>query len=249
MHQSPFQYANWIASTLAMMVILVAMIRRRLVGEYQLFFWYTAAHVIESFLLFAANQVSYTAYWFVYWGWEIVDAFLTLIVIQSVFVKVFDSYQTLKGFGAALFRWVTVVLCVFAIVSAMYAPANGAADHVFAGLMVMERSIQLIQLGLLLCLLLCSRLFGLPWRHYIYGIILGFGVYASVALVNWALQAQVGPKYMVISDWLFALSYSLGVFTWAYYFLSQKTVEVSAKPPNSAQLQAWNESLAAILRR
>lgn len=249
MHQTAFQYVNWVVCTAAMVVVLVAMVRRRLTAEYRLFFWYTVAHVLEAVLLFIASQLSYATYYYMYWGWELIDALFTLIVIQFVFVKVFDSYQTLRGFGVTLFRWVTVVLCLVSISIAAYAPANSPENHVFAGLTVMERSVQLLQVGLLVSLLLCSRIFGLPWRHYIYGIILGFGIYASLALVTWGLQAQLGPSFIAIADWSFALSYTLGACIWASYFLSSKTAAVSSNAPSSEQLHAWNEALAGILRK
>lgn len=249
MYEFLAHYGVWILSTFAMVVILVAMIRRRLLDEYGLFFWYIAAHILESIVSFVARQTSDYAYFYIYWGWEMIDAIFTLIVIQFVFVKVFDSYKALHGLGVTLFRWATIVLCIFAVVSAVYAPGDATIDHVTAGLMVMERSIQLIQLGLLLCLLLCSRLFGLPWRHYIYGINLGFGIYASLALVSSAIHAQVGQSFTPIWRRVIGLSYSLGIFIWTYYFVSQKAVEASTNSPSSAQLQQWNDALSELLRR
>jgi hypothetical protein len=209
-----------------------------------------AAHALDAIVALVVRQVfSYNVYFYVYWSWEMIDAIFTLIVLQFVFVKVFDSYKALRGLGVTLFRWTTVILCIFAIVSAIYAPSNAAMDRIMRGLMVMERSIQLIQLGLLLCLLLCSRLLGLPWRHYIYGINLGFGIYATFALIVSAMNAQMGYKYRRIWSFLIGLSYSLGVFIWTYYFVSEKAVEASAHPPSSAQLQQWNDALAQMLDR
>ena len=249
MYQFLNHYGVWTLCTIAMVVILVAMIRRQLLDEYGLFFWYIAAHALEAIVSFIVKQTSYTLYFYTYWGWEVIDAIFTLIVLQFVFVKVFDSYKALHGLGVTLFRWATIVLCLFAIVIAIYAPADAGMGRLMAGLMVMERSIQLIQLGLLLCLLLCSRLLGLPWRHYIYGINLGFGIYAAVALIASAINAQEGYKFKDIWSRLIGFSYSVGVFTWTYYFVSRKAVEVSAKPPASAHLEQWNTALTDILHR
>lgn len=245
MGQGALQLAIWIVCTVAQTVVLIAMLRRKLVNEFSLFFWYTAAHILDSIVSYITSQVARPAYFYVYWGWEAIDAILTLWVIQSVFLKIFDRYEMLRGLGLLIFRWATICLCLLAVFTAIYTPGNSV--HGFMeGLLVMERSIQFIQVGLLLSLLLFSRIFGLGWRHYIYGIILGFGVYATIAMITAAIRVQEGTALQQITSWMLGSSYTLGALTWAYYFTSAETVEVSSKPPNSTQLQAWNEALGTL---
>lgn len=248
MNQGVVQYTIWAVATLLQFLVLVALIKKNLRREFPLFLWYTVAHLVESIVAFVISLTSAWGYFYVYWGWEAIDAIFTLIVIQSVFIRIFDSYEALRGLGLVVFRWATIVLCIFAVVSAAYAPGNDTA-RLMNGVLVMERSIELVQVGLLLCLFLFSRLFGLAWRHYIYGIILGFGVSASVGLISAALRTQLGPKYHSALGWLISGAYGLGIFTWLCYLASRRAVEVSAKPPSSAQLREWNEALAGILRR
>ena len=56
----------------------------------------------------------------------------------------------------------------------------------------MERSVQGRQCGLLVFLFLLSFYFGLPWRNHVFGIALGFGLFASIELVASAVRSQIG---------------------------------------------------------
>lgn len=228
--------------------MLLTLVRRQLRKEFPLFYWYTIAHLIDSVVSFIATKFPGDTYFYVYWGWEAIDAVLTLVVIQSVFMKIFDSYFSLRKLGLIVFRWSTVVFCGVALVAAMFAPGNGDSQ-LMRGALVMESSIQIVQAGLLLCLFFFSKVFGLTWKHYIYGIILGFGVCAAISLIAAAVRTKVGPNYHHYLSWALSVAYTCGLITWMYYFLSPLTIEASAKPPSSVQLHAWNEALAGLLRK
>jgi len=116
-------------------------------------------------------------------------------------------------------------------------------------LLAMERSIQLIQTGVLLFLFLFSKLFGLTWRHYIFGMALGFGVYASISLVASSLEAQFGKPVFALCSNLLASSYAMGAYIWSGYFLYKKKPDPVSRVPSSGQLRQWNEALAGLLNR
>lgn len=229
-------------------LVLVALVRRKLIEEFRLFFWYTIAHLVFDVALFASGSLSAWANFYTYWSIEAIDAVLTLIVIESVFLKIFESYPALEKLGNVVFRWATAVFCVLAILVAL-GTHGSKDDQVTHAVFVMDSCIQFVQVGLLLCLFLFSRLFGLAWRHQIYGILLGFGLNATVTLIASSIRTQLGPAYHHILRSLFPAAYITAILTWAYYLLSRKAVEVSAMPPTSAYLRAWNQALGEFLRK
>ena len=248
MNQGVVHYAIWIACTVLQGVLIWLMVRKGLRQEFPIFFWYTVAHLMESIGSFAASVTSEWGYFIIYWGWEALDAVLTLLILQAIFIKVFDSYPALRGIGLTIFRWATICLCLIAVLSAVYVPGT-SLYRMMNGVLVMDRSIQMVEVGLLLCLFFSSRLLGLPWRHYVYGIILGFGVCASISLVSAALRTQLGARYNRTNGYILGSAYLVELVIWTYYFSAAKSVEVSSKPPSSTHLYDWNEALAGILHK
>lgn len=228
--------------------VLLLLIKKAIWKEFPVFLLYTFAHLVFDAAYIVAGSISPWAYFYTYWAIEGVDAILTLVVIQSVFLKIFDSYPALKSTGLIVCRWAIVAFCTFALLAAIFT-SGSKDDQVTRAVFLMEECIQFVQVGMLLCLFLFSRLFGLTWRHQIYGIILGFGLCATLALIVSVLRTQLGPSYHYILKTMFPAAYVVGVLTWIYYLLSKKSVEISSKPPSSVQLQAWNEALAGILRK
>jgi hypothetical protein len=241
------QYFLWYTAPILQAVILFAMIRRRKAREFPAFSSYTVFHIVQFAATFAAYRNSYRAYFYTYWVTEIADSVFALVVIQEIFAKVFEPYQSLRRLGIVAFRWGAVLLCLLASLGAMWGPSP-MADRLIAGLLIVERSTALIQTGLLILLFVFARLFGLGWRHYVFGVSLGFGVSAGLGLVITAFRAQFGTKMETISASLLSASVLVGVGIWTYYFVSEKSISVVGELPNTGQLQEWNEALAGILR-
>jgi hypothetical protein len=241
------QFFLWYAAPLLQAVILFAMIWRKVAREFPAFFSYTVFHLIEYAATFAAYRHSYRAYFYTYWGTEIADSIITLVVIQEIFAKVFEPYQSLRKVETTAFRWGAVFLCLLALLGATLGPSP-ISDRLIAGLLIVQRSTALIQTGLLFLLFVFARLFGLGWRHYVFGISLGFGVSAALGLVIAAFRAQFGTMLEALSAPLLSASVLLGIGIWTYYFVSEKSVSEIGELPNAGQLQEWNEALAGILR-
>src|SRR6266496_260249 len=98
------QMAIWIISPILIAGVAVGMARKSLIREMPLFFIYIIFHLVECIAAMIAWNVSYPAYFYTYWGAEIIDALLTLLVIQEVFGLVFQPYESLHSIGIKLFR-------------------------------------------------------------------------------------------------------------------------------------------------
>lgn len=241
------QYVLWIAAPLGQVVIAVTMIYRNLCREYPLFLCYTVFHVIQVIVAILALHYSYTTYFYVYWGSELIDAMLELAVIQEVFSHVFCAYEGLQALGLLLFRWATLVLLGIAIAASLSAPGSDSS-RVIAGFLVMQRSVRIVQTGLLTLLFLFSRIVGLKWRTPVFGIALGFAVMAVISTISAALRAQLGVAGDPAYSYVEAASYNFAVGVWVYYLLLPGNVCERAPLPDSDQLQQWNRALQRLLR-
>lgn len=248
MKQALYTYVIWILVTLLQAAIAVLMYRRDQHKEFPAFFGYTVFHVVQSVVSFIANFASYDAYFYVYWGSEVIDAVVTLIVLQEVFSKVLQPYDALRRVGSGLFRWSTVGLCLIALVSAAFAPGNHS-QPLMRGLFAMERSIEFLKAGLMLFLFVFSRLFGLGWRDYVFGIALGFGLVACIGLIGSSMASHFGTAHQPLYKFLIGKSFAVGVLVWSYYFLYKKSRVPTAQLAPSEQLQEWNEALAGLLNK
>ncbi len=242
------QYCIWYSAPLLQLVIVLAMIRRKLANEVPVFFVYTAFHLGQFAVTYVAHLHSYKAYFYSYWVTEILDALITLAVIQEIFGKVFEPYKTLRRVEMWSFYCGAILLCSVSVVFSMLDPST-YSDRIVRGLIIVQRSTDFLQAGLMLLLFLCSALFGLGWRHYIFGISLGYGVSAATGLVIATLRAQLGPGVENIFAPLLSGSVLIGIVIWTYYFTSSKSVMTLQQLPSSGHLRHWNEALLSFSRQ
>lgn len=229
-------------------IIAVVMLIRKLHARLPIFFAYTVFHVAGALVMWAASRVSYADYFYIYWSLEIIDACLSLLVIQEIFSVVMAEYESLKSLGDLLFRWGTLLIVGITVFSASAAP-GADSDRLVAGLLVLQRSVGLVETGLLLLLFLFCRWFGLTWRDHVFGIALGFGIMASLVLAAGSLRAHMGLEAQRMYEYANPASYTLAVMIWAVYVLVPERSLVSDRLEGAEQLGEWNRALLYLTRR
>lgn len=107
----------------------------------------------------------------------------------------------------------------------------------------------MVQSGMLLSLLLFSRLLGLSWSRPAFGITLGFGVLTSVDLAIYALRAQF-PTDVVVPylDLLRTGTYFLCILIWIGYSLAPEHEPASVTAIPHDEVETWNTELRRLLR-
>ncbi len=112
-----------------------------------------------------------------------------------------------------------------------------------SGVMLLDRSVAIIQAGLLLFLFLFPRVLGLSWRSYTFGIALGFGIFASTELAYWAIRlTDLTERAKDLLDLLPTGSYHVSVLVWIVYLLAaEKPVNVHAY--TVPELDRWSGEL------
>ncbi|HYX69307.1 MAG TPA: hypothetical protein VE825_09255 [Terriglobales bacterium] len=238
-------YALWIGPALLQAALAVIMVRRKLHQQFPAFFLYTTYEVASFSLLFVVYHLFWGNYFYVFWACSAIGIALGFAVILEVFSHAFQPYSALHDLGRVLFRWVALFLLLVAIVLALAAPGNDA-NRIVAGVLALDRSIRVMQCGLVLFLVLFLPHLGLSWKHNLVGIGLGFGLYASVQLMMVTLRVQGGTAFL--SDATLSLfnsvAYAGTVVLWTVYLLLPEP----ARRPVLAESKSerWDHALAGI---
>lgn len=238
-------YALWFAHPALQLLVLGLMWWRKLRKTFPVFFTYITFQIAAFALTFPLrNPRFYSTFFYVYWATTAISVVIGFGVIHEVFQDVFRPYHTLRDLGSVLFKWAGLVMLMVAAVVAASTP-TASQDPIVAGITTLQRSVRVIQCGLVLFLLVFSRYLGTHWRQKSFGIALGFGAFATVELSLVALSATTGTVLnQVITSFTNMAAYNLTILVWIGYM----TVKSPERQPATHLLrpQRWEEGLTAI---
>lgn len=240
----------WLAPNALQLVIAVAMIRRKLVGEFPLFFSYTLFELLQGNTLFVLDHlpaVSGEQYWQAHWISLVISIALRLGVIYEIFTHVFRPYPALERLGRTAFRGTAAVLVLVAAGLAARAPWDDPTSFL-SGIYVVSRAVSLVQCGLLLFIYLFSSYFGLSWRNYVFGIAVGMGIFSIVDLGVMSIEILTWPApASYILDFVGMAAYHCSVLVWLWYVLAREPVRYTVKELPKSDLEKWNAALERFL--
>src|SRR5215813_1436397 len=183
----------WISPHAILAIVAAVVYQRRLYREFPFFLLYTIYEIAAFILLYLLNsmrRVTDTQYIYAFIATLGISIVLRFGVIREVFEDLLRDHEFLKVTATRGLRWAKVVLILIGIASALYASGDEGARLV-GGLTVISRGVAIIQCGLLLYVMCFSRLLGLSWRTYAFGIALGLGVLSAVDLSTSALRVYL----------------------------------------------------------
>jgi hypothetical protein len=226
----------------------VIMLRRRLFQDLPLFFSYTAFHVVRSVALFLIRQnYSMTSYSYAYWSAELVSAVMGFAVIYEIFSMVLEPYPGLRRLGMMLLGWAAVVMVILSIAAA--ASPGVSQPGMIAAVFAFERSIRIVQCGLMAFLFIFASTLSLSWKHCSFGIALGFGLFATVDLIVVAVRAQLGSAAAQSFALLKPGSYLVATAIWTAYLLMPVAKPAEVSSLTRYQVDRWNRTLMELLAR
>src|SRR5579863_656039 len=170
MHLSIADYVlEFIAPTLQLGV-LIAMCRRGLHRDYPFFFYYSILQIVSVPLLAAIRLFSYTAYYYGYYVVLGLSILISFAVLQEIFKDAFRPYEALRDLSAILFRWSALVALLVGVMWAINATHKSENGGIIDAILLGERSVRLMQCGLVFFLLLFSEYLGISRRSLVFGI-------------------------------------------------------------------------------
>lgn len=220
-------YALWAGGVAALGSVIVMMWRRQLRQEFPLFFSYAIFQSIQNILLFALRPY-YKEYFYTYWVTVILAVLIEFAVVYEIFAHVFQPYEALRRIAMVLFRWAALVLVMVAVVTAT---GNGQSSlhRIMVTLLALERSIRVMQVGLVLFLFLFSQQVGLTQRHRVFGISLGFGITAAVDLTAATMASNMNAGSHMGIALLSSGAFVAAACVWTYYMKIEEPERVKVE--------------------
>ena len=245
-------YYLWIAPHILLGIVFFLLLFRRLYRQFPIFTLYAGYEVSQFLVLFAMrhiDSVSGSAYFTAYSLGITASAALRFGIIYEISTRVFSAYPALSGIGKSLFRWVGVALLLISVVLAARIAGN-PADLLMNGVHTLDRTVSILQCGLLLFLFVFSRYLNLAWRSQTFGIALGLGIFASVGIAKSALRLDVGPSTSLWFDLLSMGTYHCCVLIWMFYLWAPARVpERQLQEIPEHDLEKWTQELRRLLQQ
>src|SRR5215469_14014283 len=243
MHLRPLDYVFWFAAPLLQAGVLFCMFRRALHRDYPFFFNYTLLQVVSVPALAIVYLYSYKVYYYAYYVNLGLSILLSFAVLQEIFKDAFRPYEALRDLGVILFRWSALVIFLVGVmwaVNAAYKPENGVVLDSF---LLAERSLRLMQCGLVFFMLLFSEYLGIPHRSFLFGISLGFGFFAAINMLVVTGASHHGIlKHATLSQ-INSAAYLMTVIIWFGYTLAASPSRSLVADEVPVRSKDWNSAL------
>jgi len=241
-------YAFWVVSWLGALLLIGFIWKKKLNREYPIFFAFLVAETVSDILncslsLASKNLVSGKFYYYSFWAGMAITTCLGFFVLQEIFRHIFRPYESLRTFASTLFRWSTLVLLMMAAIMALTS-APVTRSPITNYIYTIDRSVQLMQCGLVLFMYLFARQLGLTQSHRVFGITIGFGLRASVHLIAVMLRSRFPELILrdVLNVALMAV-YLTAVVLWFTYMYRKEPERRRGSLLD--QTESWNYALAA----
>lgn len=243
------EQAFWYVPFFLQATLMLALLFRKLYRHLPYFFAYTTIIVLQSALFLIVGRTSHI-YLYAYLIGEPLNWALGMAVIYEIYANLLKEYAALEKLGTILF-WLTSFILVLVAAWTAYNTPGADAERLRNGFLTLERSVRIVQCGLLIVLFLFARFFGLSWKNHLFGIALGFATFVFFELVVVAWRAYTGatgasqfPFYMVLKP----AAYDLGLLIWiAYVVKAPRPADLRILP--KTELAAWNDALQELLHR
>jgi hypothetical protein len=216
--------------------------QRKLRIEFPVFFRYSLFCVAGCVISLIPFIFYCPQYFYVYWSMTAVTMVLEFAVMYELLVNALKPYSALIDLGKMLFRWAAVFLVLAALLTAL-ATAGSGNHKMVAAMELLQRTVRLMQCGLLLLFFGLEKRLGLTWRTHSMSIAMGLGIYAGVDLSTTYLIDRL-PAMAWSFEVLTTLVYLGAASLWAYSLAKPEPVRSNVlESPRRLIFQRWNEAL------
>jgi hypothetical protein len=223
----------WICVMAAESCLLAILLSRKAYRDYPAFTAFVSFCVGRSLILFYVSNAYPSLYQPVKWIAYMPQLAILIAVVLEVLHRLFHPFDTLPGKTMVHFIRATGAVAIAAIIFAIFHPgAQPTAWMTFAR--AMDEVVSWILCSIFVLVALFASYFGIPWRHRLYGIGLGFLLYlaADVTVTTAVTQLRLAPWNPV---WLLDMAAFLtACLIWINYF---RTAEVPRSVPTCEQIQ------------
>ncbi|MBZ5512165.1 MAG: hypothetical protein LAN70_13480 [Acidobacteriia bacterium] len=249
--QTLLNYLLWIAPQALLAILVTRMVRNRIAAQTPVFFAYLLFSIAKFLLRFGLYHLMGGAsfeYFCVYWSLALIDAMFVLLVIHEIYILGLGAYEGLTMFASILFKWSAALLVLVGAVAAASAPGSDLS-RLAAGIVTLDRSATIVQLGLITLLFVATSSLWLVWQRQLFGIAAGMAVIISIEVVALALSTRYGIIFANTYGWVKSVAYLCGVLIWTIHFLRREVSVPFTVYGDDLRLQEWNTALTKLLSR
>ena len=245
-----FTHASYAAGIALQFACAGLLISRRIHREYQFFFWFLLFQASTDLVLETLSYalVRNIAYFYIYWTQNALADIFAFAVFYELFCAAFKPFAGLRDMAQVVFRWAALaLLLVGGVVFCSSALPNW--QRVTLVVVNMERSICVMQCGLLLFLFMGSTYLGLSKRSRVFGMSLGFGLIATLNLLILtvsSLEGYYNPRTHSLFDLAQAFVVLFAAGIWVFYVARPEPARAAVNVPVTSPLLRWNEVAMAL---
>ena len=237
-------YLSWIVGPVLQIALIVLMVRRKLHSVFPRFFSYIVFQILKSGILFLIYRYDHENYFDAYWSGNAISVLLAVTVMDEILHSLLKQYGGIQNLTSIIFRWSCGLLLLLSIVNAVSSQQT-SADRVVSAVLAFERSVRVMQCGLFFLLMILCRFLRNCWKQHVFGIALGFGIFASIELMLVSFVMHFGEAPVAVLSLVKSAAYNGVTLLWIMALLRQteSILEIEVVP----QFSALNESLAGSI--
>ena len=209
-------YVSWLVGPLLQFTLLVFMLRRKLQAVFPRFFSYIVFQVVKSVILFGIYRYNHENYFDAYWTGNAISVLLSVTVMDEILHDLLKQYGGIQKLTSLIFRWACGLLLLLSIVNA-YSSQQTGPDRVISAVLAFDRSVRVMQCGLFFLLMILCRLLRNCWRQHVFGIALGFGIFASIELMLVSIVTHFSDGGVAVVSLIKSAAYNAVTLLWVMY--------------------------------
>jgi hypothetical protein len=210
----------------ALQVCLFALLLfRQSYREFPFFFSYMGVAVLNAILTMIIRN-NHSIYFRVYWTYEFFYIVLAFLVLQEAVRSVFRNFYDLRWFKLSFPIIGFLMILVAALRQVLLQKVE--AHPIIGVLISLEIAVGFLQFGLFCLFILLVRFFHMRWQQRAFGIVLGFGIAASVSLIAFLLRSEFGKNLDHMVRIATPMSYIIGVVIWLVTFFRGEPAQLAA---------------------
>jgi hypothetical protein len=209
-------YVSWLVGPVLQLTVLFFMLRRKLHVVFPRFFSYIVFQIVKSGILFGIYRYHDENYFDAYWTGNAISVLLSVTVMDEILHHLLKQYGSIQKLTSLIFRWACGLLLLLSIVNALSSQQTGP-DRVISAVLAFDRSVRVMQCGLFFLLMILCRLLRNCWRHHVFGIALGFGIFASIELMLVSVVMHFGEGGVAAVSLIKSAAYNAVTALWVMY--------------------------------
>jgi hypothetical protein len=243
--------------SLALQALLLIILLPKIIHQrFGWFFTYLAINFLFGLalllmLIITGNETR--AYSVTYWTGDAMVTSLAVMACYEMFRDIFRNFFNLRGFRM-LFPGASSLFILVGLIR-MISSSGSAESRLISLIYSAEIAAGILQVGIFFLFLLLVQFFRVPWKHYTFGVAVGFGVSAAGSLVAFMVRSEFGTKFDPIFRFVVPLTYTIGVAIWLLTFLwpvpklPEATTPALTPEAVVMELKQYTRTVKEILKR